>query len=102
EILPELARLASLPNVNVWFSCDKDSGLAPAVPGARACWLQAEYEDPPTAGHGQLPMLLVFRTHLPGREPVTWIGSALVCPAYNGTDGGEGTTCEECRFCFRR
>jgi hypothetical protein len=102
EIMPQLERLASLPNVYVWFSCDKDSGLPAAVPNVRACWLQTEQEEPPTAGPGQLPVELVFRTRLEGRQPVKRIGLALVCPAYNGTAGGEGTTCEQCRFCFAR
>jgi hypothetical protein len=101
DILPELVRLASLSNVRVWFSCDRETGLPAAVSNVRTCWLQVEDEEPPAPEPGQMAIDLVFRTKREGREPATRIGLAMVCPTYNGTDGGEGTTCEECRFCFR-
>jgi hypothetical protein len=103
EILPELVRLASLPNVRVWFSCDQDTGLPDAVPNIRACWLQVEDEVPPTPEPGKMAIdheSVAFRTKREGREPATRIGLALCCPTYNGLPQAAGVTCETCKFCF--
>src|SRR5262249_55554902 len=41
EILPALAELAALPNFQLWFSADADTGMATEVPsGRRSAWLQ--------------------------------------------------------------
>jgi len=103
-ILPELVRLASLPNAHVHFSCDRDTGLPAAVPNVRACWLQIEDELPPTPEPGQMAIdaeSVAFRTKREGREPATRIGLAMVCPTYNGLPAAAGVTCETCRFCFK-
>jgi hypothetical protein len=104
DILPELVRLATLPNVEVWFSCDRDTGLPDAVPNVRACWLQVEDELPPTPEPGQMALdgnTVAFRTKREGREPATRLGLSVLCPTYNGLPAGADKTCETCRFCFK-
>jgi hypothetical protein len=100
-ILPELVRLASLPNVRLWFSCDRDTGLPAAVPNVRACWLQIEDEEPPAPEPGQMALDLVFRTKRKDRKPAKRIGLITLCPTYSGLDTAPDVTCETCHLCFR-
>src|SRR5262249_616176 len=74
-----LGRMARLPNVRAWLSCDRDTGVPARVPrGVRLAWLMTTPDDrPPRAD-------LVFRT-LPLRRTVQKrVGLALVCPVENG------------------
>jgi hypothetical protein len=96
-----LVAMARLPNVRVWFSCDKESGVPRRVPSkVRLAWLMTDPDDwPPRAD-------LVFRVrHLRGtvQKRITWRegnGAALVCPVENGATGPR-TTCSQCRYCWR-
>ncbi len=99
-ILSELKYLAALPNVHLWFSCDRDTGLPPLVRRVRACWLQIEEELPPTPRPGQTEVELVFRTKRPGRTVQKRIELALICPTYSGTPKGADSTCERCGVCW--
>jgi hypothetical protein len=108
-LLDELERLAELPNVELWFSCDRDTGLPPLVRRVRTCWLQVDDEMPPRPGPGQAPAELVFRAKRPGRNnrdkriPLSMAdrlaapGSVLSCPNYT-----TGINCQDCGFCWRR
>jgi hypothetical protein len=100
DILSELRRLAELPNFYLWFSCDRDTGLPPAVSRVRACWLQMEDETPPVPGVGEAGVELIFPVKWKDRTPAKRIGLALVCPNYNGTAAGAETTCERCGECW--
>jgi hypothetical protein len=101
DILPELVRLASLSNVRVWFSCDRDTGLPAAVPNVQAWWLQIEDEEPPVAEPGQMAIPRAFRTKRKDRKPANRIGLAMICPTYTGLKADAHVTCETCRICFR-
>jgi hypothetical protein len=90
-----LWRMARLPNVRAWLSCDRDTGVPARVPpGVRLAWLMTSPDDlPPRAD-------LVFRT-LPLRRTVRKrVGLALVCPVENGATGHK-TDCERCGVCWR-
>jgi hypothetical protein len=99
-LLSELERLAELPNVELWFSCDLETGLPPLVQRVRACWLQVGDEMPPRPRAGQAPVELVFRTRRAGRTAQKRIGLTLVCPTYSGMMKGSDTTCERCGVCW--
>jgi hypothetical protein len=88
-----LLRMASLPNVRAWFSCDANTGLPARVPRrVRLAWLMSR--------PGQLPPHadVVFRTR-PLRGTVhRRVGLALVCPTENGV--GTHTDCARCGHCW--
>jgi hypothetical protein len=94
EIAPALAELASLPNVRLWWSCDRDTGVPARVPRrVRLAWLQASADDlPPRAD-------LVFRVRRLRKTVVKRVGLALVCPVENGATGHR-TDCGRCRLCI--
>src|SRR5207244_4362697 len=72
-----LEEFAALPNVRLWYSADRDTGLPERVPaGVRVAWLETlEEEDvPPQAD-------LVFRPHRLRRHANPRVALPLVCPA---------------------
>jgi hypothetical protein len=96
DLLPELERLAMLPNFWLWLSADRTTGMPPDVPGARGvAWMQAKGDNPDLRKTD-----LVFPLKDEDRQPVKRIGLAMVCPHYNGTPEDKVPTCEHCRFCF--
>jgi hypothetical protein len=107
DLLPELERLAALPNFWLWLSADFMTKLPPRVPGVRGvAWLQGVGEsldwmkETARVSPWLKDELLVFPVKAEGREPVKLIGLAMVCPHYNGTPEDKVPTCEYCRFCF--
>jgi hypothetical protein len=94
SVRPAVADLARMPNVRVWYSIDRDTGLPKGPPRpVRLAYLAADAADapPPEAD-------LVFRDGW--RTAAKQIRSAgvLVCPVENGTN--KPLTCEACRLCF--
>jgi hypothetical protein len=108
DLLPELERLAMLPNFWLWLSADFMTKLPPEVPGARGvAWMQYIGESldwMKTTGRGReaprMNDLLIFPVKEQDRQPVKRIGLGMVCPHYNGTPKDKVPTCEGCRFCF--
>jgi len=104
-VLGELIALARLPNVNLWFSEDRDTGRPPAVPRARRAYLlaigEAEGDVPADAD-------LVFRVPLPRRpgqpnayaRPAKRANGVLICPKEQVTERRVELTCSSCRICF--
>lgn len=95
EIRRELARMADLPNVRLWFSCDKDTGIPASWPErVRLAWMQTAEDDlPPRAD-------LVFRIKKLRKKAAKRIGLALVCPVENGATGNR-TDCGRCKLCWK-
>jgi hypothetical protein len=92
----ELERLATLPNVRIWYSADLGTGIPTDLPtGIRVAWLQEDYEDPVPEGAD-----LVFRVHRLRHRPVKRIGLSLVCPVEQGS-GNHQTTCATCGVCWK-
>lgn len=99
-----LLRMAKLPNVRVWFSADRDTGmparkLIPA--GVRVAYLQLAAADVPPAGCD-----LVFRASRLRRIPAASVpdlaGRAVpVCPTETGLSGSDKVTCGTCGACWR-
>jgi len=90
-ILVPLIKLAQLPNMRLWFSCDRETGPPPEVPYVQRAYMSLDDEDQP-----EFPVDLVFRVQ---RHTVRkWYNRTLVCPAENGVTA---TTCSKCQLCFR-
>jgi hypothetical protein len=92
EVLDELSRL---PNLSLWYSCDRDTGVPEEVPPrVRLAWLMTAADEVPPPGAD-----LVFRTLALRRRPAEAVNGVTVCPAENGTT--PATTCDRCRLCWK-
>jgi hypothetical protein len=88
--------LAGPPNLQLWYSCDKDTGLPGTIPmGVRLAWLQEDAADKVASVAN-----LIFRVHKLRKTPVKRIGLTLVCPPENGMTG-DRTDCGKCGICWR-
>jgi hypothetical protein len=93
-----LDALAALPNCQVWYSCDCDTGIPPDVPpGVRVAWLMTDEDDRPPAGSD-----LVFRVHRLRQKPLHEVNGVRVCPAEDGLDHPRPPTCDRCGICWRQ
>lgn len=95
EILPGLIRLSRFPNMNLWFSQDRQTGDAPLVRGIRRCYLAIDDVD---AGAAPPDCDLVFRNR--PSTPMKSANGVLVCPAENGVNGRYHHTCSSCGVCW--
>lgn len=94
---PVIDELAALPNVRVWYSADRDTGLPPDVPaGVRVAWLMTAGDDDPPAGAD-----LVFRVARLRRAPAAEVAGVRVCPAEDGFPRPRAPTCDRCGVCWR-
>jgi hypothetical protein len=106
DLVPDLERLAALPNFCLWLSADFMTKLPPpaVVPGRRGvAWMQAIGENLDWIADqddGVQVRQLIFPVKAEARQPVKRVGLAMVCPHYNGTPEDKVQTCEECGFCF--
>ncbi len=90
-------RMAGQPNCVAWYSCDRDTGVPAGIPaGVRVAWLSISDDDVPAAG-----IDLVFRIRRLRRRP-TPTGGTRVCPAEDGVQRPQHTTCDTCTRCWRR
>lgn len=97
KFLEVLNVLAKLPNLQLWFSADRDTGWPEDIPdGVRVAWLMAESNDLPPR-----PADLVFRVRSLRNTPMTTVNASTVCPAEDGIDRNRPMTCDTCRTCWR-
>jgi len=95
ELQDPLKRLAELPNLQLWWSCDKDTHVEHGEPhrldGVKVAYLQSEPGEP-------IPEYtdLVFRVKRKTVEK--YVDGRLVCPAEQGIK--PKPSCEKCRLCF--
>ena len=92
EVLMELSQL---PNLALWYSADRETGMPEIVPArVRIAWLMtaAEERPPPEAD-------LVFRTLALRKQPAVEEAGVPVCPAESGQQ--PPATCDRCRICWR-
>jgi hypothetical protein len=90
-----LEELSPLPNLALWYSCDRETGVPETIPpGARIAYLltAADERPPPEAD-------LVFRTLALRKQPALELEGVPVCPAENGVL--PFATCDRCRICWR-
>lgn len=89
-------QMAELPNVRIWFSCDRDTGFPEQVPAqVKLCWLMTHPEDAPPR-----PVDLVFRIQRLRKLPLATVNDSRVCPDENGKAYAIAPHCESCGFCW--
>lgn len=96
EIFPDLVRLSSLPNMQLWWSLDRETGPAPVVRGIRRAYMAIDDADASTAPDD---CDLVFRD-----GPKTVMKKAngvMVCPPENGVHTQHKITCTKCGICWK-
>ena len=94
---PALFELLKQPNVKLWWSCDRNTGvpLRGSHTVQKTAWLAIDDQDLPTA-----PVDLVFRHKR--SSFMHHMGGAVVCPHENGLRAAvENVHCDTCRRCFR-
>jgi hypothetical protein len=97
DILPSLIAVGREPNVNLWFSLDRETGSPPLIPGIRRAYMAINDYDAQTA---PTDCDLVFRDHPKG--PLKKANGVLVCPVENGVPGQHHHTCTTCGFCWNK
>lgn len=95
ELLDSLQALAAVPNVRLWASADRETGMPPADLGWPIAWLMEHDQDPPPSR-----VDLVFRNRR--HSFMHHAGNSLICPHENGLpEAVKNVTCTNCRRCFR-
>lgn len=100
DILPVLDRLSRLPNMTLWHSCDKETGVPPRRKHNRRAYLSNADDDYP-----RYKVDLIFRNNR--RVKQVRVGGKMVCPAErqiakrrpDGTKPNK-VTCAQCQICF--
>lgn len=94
DMYPAIAKLAALPNVSMWFSCDRETGHPKKMPmGVRTAYMMVDATDIP-----HYTPDLYFRDYAVRDTVAKYIQGALVCPAENGISGH--VQCEKCKVCI--
>jgi len=93
EVLDEMA---AEPNLQLWYSADRDTGVPASVPDrVRIAWLMTTRED-----HPPRPVDLIFRVHSLRRQAQAAIEGSPICPAEDGVPRERPMTCDQCRTCW--
>lgn len=94
EILPILRRMARLPNVFMWFSCDRETGAPPRVGRVRRAYMMVDDDDPP-----RFKVDLVFRDKT--KTVMRHAAGNFVCPYDHGDEKRKRWTCSKCLLCYK-
>lgn len=92
-LLPLLVGLSAYPNMDLWWSIDRDTGPAPGVRGIRHAYLAENDADALNAPRCDL----IFRNP-PRATVLKKVQGTLVCPHENGTRAP--ITCSTCQVCW--
>lgn len=90
SMVQSFSKFAALPNVRLWYSCDKNTGEPPSTSHVMRCYLQGSDEDIP-----DYDVDLFFRDKR--KSVVKRIKKTIVCPVENGATK---TTCSACKLCY--
>ena len=93
-ILTVLQRMSRLPNVMLWFSCDRETEAPPRMPRARRAYMMINDADIP-----DFPVDMVFRDQT--KTPMKWVAGHLVCPYEQTVKRPARLTCSRCLICYR-
>ena len=89
-----LRELAKLPNVLLWFSCDKETGAPPLLPYVKRAYMAVDDDDSP-----RYKVDLVFRTQ--PKTPMRFDRRGnWVCPYDQGLQHKVKVTCSACMKCY--
>lgn len=97
EMLPELVKLGGLPNFQMWWSIDRETGPAPLIRGVRRAYMAIDDVD---AEHAPDDCDLVFRDN-PGTV-MKKANGVMVCPPENGVAIKNKITCSNCGICWNK
>lgn len=93
DIFRVLEPMAKLPNVQLWLSCDNETGRPTTIPaGARLAYMMVDTLDEPRWSPD-----LYFRDNPIRGSVLKHIRGTMVCPVENGVSH---TTCDKCRICL--
>lgn len=97
DIRDALVRLGNLPNVRLWWSCDRETGVPKAPSRIRLAYMQVAPDDMP---HRRAD--LVFRDYPVRKDVAKRIDGSLVCPYENGATGKgrRAIDCFQCGLCW--
>jgi hypothetical protein len=96
EQLPWLISLGNEPNVQLWWSMDRDTGHPPVAFGIRTAYMAIGDED---ARQAPDDVDLIFRNN--PRTVLKRANSVLVCPEEQGVERSEKITCSRCGICWK-
>jgi hypothetical protein len=92
KIEPYLRAFAALPNVRLWYSADRETGMPPSVPdGVRVAWMQ-DTEAAPAGGDLVFQVRKLRRLSLPLAAPV--------CEQETPEGKARGVNCANCTVCW--
>jgi hypothetical protein len=94
-LLIHLKVMADLPNLDMWFSCDRAMGCPPRIKGIRDCYLAENDEDKP-----RFKVNLVFREKRNTEIKKYGRYKSQVCPVEQGVSRQVKITCDSCGICF--
>lgn len=95
ELRARLAVLSRLPNMALWFSCDKKTGAPPKHKNVKRAYMSISDEDIP-----KFAVDMVFRVARYTKR--VRMGGVLVCPVERHSAIKQKTTCQQCQLCFHR
>jgi len=95
ELLIPLLKLGAVPNMQLWWSMDRDDSAAPYIAGIRRAYLAVDDAD---AAAAPKDADLIFRDNT--KTVLKKGNSVMVCPAENGVQLATTMTCAKCRFCW--
>lgn len=93
QMLPLLREFGKLPNVHLWWSCDRDTG-EPPVDNFRRAYMSMEDSDV-----CNYHVDLIFRVNR--NTVIKKVGKTPVCPVENGIKHKRKINCKKCGICFR-
>ena len=110
-MLPALVDLGALPNMQLWWSEDHETGPSPVVPGIRACFLVRTVADEALVDPSRHALVFREEAHrkvglYPGQLKA--VNGSRVCPveqlshrvARPEGKPGPKVTCSSCRLCI--
>lgn len=93
EIHRVVEKIAELPNIQLWFSVDNETGRPLSLPtGVRLAYMMVDSLDEP-----RWEPDLFFRDNPIRGSILKHVKGTLVCPVENGASH---TTCDKCRVCL--
>jgi hypothetical protein len=97
DLAPDLIKLGLLPNWQMWFSEDRQTGKSPYVREIRRAYMCIDHLDELMAPDD---VDLIFREDF-GKGVVKKMEGVQVCPVENGVKYAFPMTCSRCGICWK-
>lgn len=96
-MLPALIEFGQLPNVQLWWSEDQDTGPSPAVAGIRVAYMAVSDDD---AANATKRHDLLFRDG--PKTAMKRANGVQVCPVEQSVPRQVKLTCSSCKICWEK